>query len=79
MANVKAIYGDRVTFCEQMYAAAEGADALVLVTEWHEYRTPDFQRLLKLMKVPALFDGRNMWVPEEVRGLGFSYACIGRP
>jgi UDPglucose 6-dehydrogenase len=79
MANVKAIYGDRVTFCDQMYAAAEGADALVLVTEWHEYRTPDFHRLLRLMRTPALFDGRNMWIPNEVRALGFAYAGIGRP
>ena len=79
MPNVKALYEGRVSFADNMYGAAEGADALVLVTEWHEYRTPDFHRLYKLMKVPALFDGRNMWVPEEVRALGFSYAGIGRP
>jgi UDPglucose 6-dehydrogenase len=79
MPNVKAIYGDRVTFSEHMYSAVEGADALALVTEWHEYRTPDFHRLHRLMKTPALFDGRNMWVPDEVRELGFSYAAIGRP
>jgi UDPglucose 6-dehydrogenase len=77
--NVKALYGDRVTFAEQMYAAAEGADALALVTEWHEYRSPDFRRLSKVMKTPALFDGRNLWSPEEVRELGFAYAGIGRP
>jgi UDPglucose 6-dehydrogenase len=76
--NVKAIYGDRVTFTETMYDAAEGADALVLVTEWHEYRSPDFPRLKKLMTQPVLFDGRNMWIPEEVRELGFSYSGIGR-
>ncbi|APR79549.1 UDP-glucose dehydrogenase [Minicystis rosea] len=79
MANVKAIYGDRVTFADTMYGAAEGADALVLVTEWHEYRSPDFQRLKKLLKAPVLFDGRNMWVPDEVRELGFHYNGIGRP
>ncbi len=79
MPNVKAIYGDRVTFCEQMYAAAEGADALALVTEWHEYRTPDFHRLLKLLKQPALFDGRNMWVPDEVRELGSRMRGSGGP
>ena len=77
MPKVKAIYGDRITVCEQMYAAAEGADALVLVTEWHEYRTPNFQRLLKLMKVQALFDGRNMWVPDDLRGMGFWSAGSG--
>src|SRR5262249_31137700 len=77
--NVKAIYGDRVAFAEQMYAATEGADALALVTEWHEYRSPDFRRLAKLMKAQALFDGRNLWSPDEVRGHGFTYAGIGRP
>ena len=79
MPNVKAIYGDRVQFTDTMYGAAEGADALVLVTEWHEYRSPDFARLKKLLKEPVLFDGRNMWVSDEVRGLGFAYAGIGRP
>ncbi len=77
--NIKAIYGDRIHFADAMYSAAEGADALVLVTEWHEYRTPDFQRLRKTMREPNLFDGRNIWVPSEVRELGFSYAGIGRP
>jgi UDPglucose 6-dehydrogenase len=61
-----------------MYGAVEGADALVLVTEWHEYRTPDFHRLKKLMKEAVLFDGRNMWAPGEVRELGFEYSGIGR-
>lgn len=79
MPNVKAVYGDRVQFADSMYGAAEGADALALVTEWHEYRSPDFHRLLKLLKQPVLFDGRNMWVPSEVREMGFTYYGIGRP
>jgi UDPglucose 6-dehydrogenase len=78
MPNVKALYGDRVQLADGMYGAAEGADALALVTEWHEYRTPDFRRLLRVMRVPALFDGRNAWAPAEVRALGFSYEGIGR-
>jgi len=78
MPNVKALYGDRVHFADTMYGAVEGADALALVTEWHEYRSPDFHRLKKLLKEPVLFDGRNMWVPEEVRELGFEYSGIGR-
>lgn len=77
-ANVRAIYGDRVLFADTMYGATEGADALCLVTEWHEYRTPDFHRLKRLMREPTLFDGRNMWVPTELRELGFTYAGIGR-
>jgi UDPglucose 6-dehydrogenase len=78
IANVKAIYGDRVLFSDGMYGATEGADALCLVTEWHEYRTPDFHRLKRLMREPTLFDGRNMWVPAEVREIGFTYTGIGR-
>jgi UDPglucose 6-dehydrogenase len=61
-----------------MYQAAEGADALVLVTEWHQFRRPDFRRLRGLMQEPSLFDGRNVWDPDEVRALGFRYHGIGR-
>ena len=84
MANVRAALGDKITLCDTMYDAAEGADALALVTEWHEYRRPDFKRLVSVMAKPesgkklALFDGRNVWDPEELRGLGFSYSGIGR-
>ena len=78
MENVKAIYGDRVHFADGMYNALEGADALVLVTEWHEYRTPDFQRMKAGMRQASLFDGRNMWIPGELRGMGFFYTGIGR-
>jgi UDPglucose 6-dehydrogenase len=82
MANVKAHYGDahagRLFFSDSMYGATEGADALALLTEWHEYRSPDFQRLKSVMTEHALFDGRNMWAPEEVRGHGFTYSGIGR-
>jgi UDPglucose 6-dehydrogenase len=78
MANVRAIYGDRLELTEGMYAAAEGADALVLVTEWHEFRRPDFQRLKRAMREAALFDGRNVWDPKELRGMGFTYCGIGR-
>jgi len=78
MPNVRAIYGNRIMMSDGMYGAAEGADALVLVTEWHEYRRPDFNRLRRIMSAPALFDGRNMWEPDELRGLGFTYTGIGR-
>lgn len=78
MDNVRAIYGDRLTLADAMYGAAEGADALAIVTEWHEYRRPDFQRLLRIMRAPVLFDGRNVWDPEELRGFGFTYTGIGR-
>lgn len=78
MPNVKAIYGDRITFCNSMYDACEGADALALVTEWHSFRAPDFSRIKRLMRTPALFDGRNIWPTAEVARLGFSYEAIGR-
>jgi UDPglucose 6-dehydrogenase len=78
MENVKAIYGDRVHFADGMYGAVEGADALALVTEWHEYRTPDFQRMKGGMRTRSLFDGRNMWIPDELREMGFYYTGIGR-
>ncbi|UQA58608.1 UDP-glucose dehydrogenase family protein [Polyangium aurulentum] len=79
MDNVRALVGDRVTFTETMYQATEGADALALVTEWHEYRQPDFNRIKGLMRTPALFDGRNVWDPKDLRSLGFKYTGIGRP
>ena len=60
------------------YAAAEGADALLLCTEWRQYRSPDFARLKAMMKTPALFDGRNQWDRVELEELGFSYWGIGR-
>jgi UDPglucose 6-dehydrogenase len=83
MGNVRALLGDKLTLSDTMYDAAQGADALAIVTEWHEYRRPDFKRLASTMRKsdgvrPALFDGRNVWDPEEARSLGFSYAGIGR-
>ncbi len=78
MENIRAIYGDKVELTKTMYDAAEGADALVLVTEWHTFRAPDFQRLKQIMKTPALFDGRNMWPMAELGKQGFTIHAIGR-
>ncbi len=60
------------------YAAAEGADALLVVTEWREFRSPDFERLRALMRQPVLFDGRNLYDPALLRALGFEYTAVGR-
>ena len=60
------------------YGAADGADALVLVTEWHEFRRPTFERLKKMLNQPVVFDGRNIWDPTELRAAGFKYYGIGR-
>jgi UDPglucose 6-dehydrogenase len=75
---VRKIYGDRVEFETSNYACAQGADALALVTEWHEYRRPSFDRLKTLLKQPVLFDGRNIWSPTELRAAGFTYYGMGR-
>jgi len=56
-----------------------GADALVIVTEWNEFREPDFGRMRKLMRSPVIFDGRNLYNPEQIRAQGFTYSSIGRP
>ncbi len=63
---------------EDPYKAAEGADALLLVTEWRQYRSPDFARLKALMRTPVIIDGRNQWDREELEAMGFQYAAIGR-
>jgi UDPglucose 6-dehydrogenase len=70
--------GDRVSYCARSYDAVEGADALVLATEWNEFREPDFPRIKSLMRRAAVFDGRNIWNPQHLRGLGFHYEGIGR-
>jgi UDPglucose 6-dehydrogenase len=72
------IFGGRVELASDPYAAAAGADALLLVTEWNEFRQPDFDLLKRTMRQPVLFDGRNVWDPRKVRGLGFTYHGIGR-
>jgi UDPglucose 6-dehydrogenase len=72
------ILGSRVTLCQRSYEAVEGADALVVVTEWNEFREPDFFRIKSLMRRPAIFDGRNIYNPQHLRALGFHYEGIGR-
>ena len=78
MPAVRKQLGDAIRFEESNYAAAEGADALVLVTEWNEFRRPSFERLKATMRQPIIFDGRNIWNPSELRAAGFTYAGIGR-
>ncbi|MES1204514.1 MAG: UDP-glucose/GDP-mannose dehydrogenase family protein [Pseudomonadota bacterium] len=75
---VRKLLGDRIELEEANYTAAAGADALVLVTEWNEFRRPSFERLKQTMRQPVIFDGRNVWSPTEVRAAGFIYDGIGR-
>ncbi len=79
IANARGMLGSRpgLSFHERNYEAAEKADALVLVTEWNEYRRPDFLRLRELMSGPHLIDGRNIWTRSAVEALGFQYSGIG--
>ncbi len=78
IANVKAIYGDRVTFCDRPYGCLEQADALAIVTEWNEFRNPDFEVMARLLKQPVIFDGRNLYDPSRLASLGFVYQGMGR-
>jgi len=77
--NVRALLGDAIALVDDPYTAAEGADAIVLITEWHQLRQPDFVRLRKLVRTPLLFDGRNVWDPVAAHRAGFEYHGIGRP
>jgi UDPglucose 6-dehydrogenase len=78
MEAARPVLGDRVTWCAKSYECVEGADALVLATEWNEFREPDFPRIKSLMRHAAVFDGRNVWSPQTLRDLGFHYEGIGR-
>ncbi|NUQ11419.1 MAG: UDP-glucose/GDP-mannose dehydrogenase family protein [Gemmatimonadaceae bacterium] len=71
--------GDRIAYAATNYEALAGADALVIVTDWNEYRHPDFQRMKQALKRPVVIDGRNLYAPEKLAALGFTYRSIGRP
>jgi len=78
--ETRRLYGERedLTLCDQHYAALEGADALVVVTEWKAFRSPDFERIRSLLKQPVIFDGRNIFEPKAVEDAGVAYYGIGR-
>jgi UDPglucose 6-dehydrogenase len=73
------IFRNRIAYARNAYDALRHADALLIVTEWNEFREPDFDRMKRLMRVPAIFDGRNILDPVQIRGLGFTYWSVGRP
>jgi UDPglucose 6-dehydrogenase len=76
--TARRLFGNRIALCEKSYDALNGADALAIVTEWNEFREPDFKRIKQLLKTPVVFDGRNIYSPEQMRALGFTYVSIGR-
>jgi UDPglucose 6-dehydrogenase len=76
--TARRIFASRIALCEKSYDALAGADALAIVTEWNEFREPDFEKMRKLLRAPIVFDGRNIYSPEHMRALGFTYFSIGR-
>ena len=78
MPNARGMLAPNVTYCDSPYEAAQGADAVALVTEWNEFKFLNLERLRGVMRRPMIFDGRNLWEPERMRRLGFEYHSIGR-
>ncbi len=78
MKNVKNLYGDKLVYAEGQYDALEGAAALIIATEWSEFRTPDFDKIGQLLPSKVIFDGRNLFDLEKMEGCGFHYESIGR-
>jgi UDPglucose 6-dehydrogenase len=76
--TARRLFGQRITLCDKSYDTLSGADALAIVTEWNEFREPDFKKMRQLLKEPVVFDGRNIYTPEHMRALGFTYFSIGR-
>jgi UDPglucose 6-dehydrogenase len=78
MENVREQYGTKITYCDRPYGALEGADGLALVTEWQEFRTPNFDLMKQLLAAPLIFDGRNVYDEKVMAQHGFTYYAIGR-
>lgn len=76
--QAKIIWGDKITYSKSSYDALEGADCLLLLTEWNEFRRPDFDKVKELLKSPVVFDGRNQYDAQRMKQRGFDYICVGR-
>jgi UDPglucose 6-dehydrogenase len=76
--TARRLFSSRIAICDKGYDALSGADALAIVTEWNEFREPDFDKMRRLMRSPVVFDGRNIYSPEHMRTQGFTYFSIGR-
>lgn len=79
MVPARKIIGDRVEYASSNYDALTGADALAVVTDWNEYRHPNFERMLQALAQPVIIDGRNLYNPTKMQSMGFEYSSIGRP
>jgi len=78
MENVKGVFGDKITYCSDEYATLENADALMIMTEWPVFRTPEFDRVTASLRNKVIFDGRNLYDLKQMEELGFEYHSIGR-
>ena len=78
MDNVRAIHGDRLVYASGPMEALDAADCLAIVTEWGDFRRPDFEEMARRMRSPTIFDGRNLYMPADMRARGFAYHSIGR-
>ncbi len=79
LAAARGVFGSRVEYCDDPYAALAGADALLIHTEWMEYRSPDFERMRAALRQPLIFDGRNIYTPETLARYDLEYHSVGRP
>ena len=79
MENVRAIYGEKLTYCTHRDEALDGADALAIMTEWKHFVHPDFDAMRQRMNQPVIFDGRNLYNLSTIARAGFTYYSIGRP
>ena len=78
MDEARKVFGNRIEYIQDNYEVVKGADALVVITEWNEFRRPNFEKMKGHMKTPVIFDGRNIYDPKEMRNMGFTYYGIGR-
>jgi len=79
MTNVRSMMGDKIEYASRATECLEEADFLVIATEWGVFRNPDFQEMIRLMKTPVIYDGRNIYDPAKMESMGFRYKSIGRP
>lgn len=78
MDEAKKVFGNKIEYVQNNYEVVKGADAVAVITEWNEFRRPNFEKMKRLMKTPVIFDGRNIYDPKEMKSLGFTYYGIGR-
>ena len=78
MKSAERIFKDKITYCSSSYEALENADAMLLLTEWNEFRRPDMDKIKSILKTPVIFDGRNQYNEKRLKEMGFEYICVGK-